>query len=153
MNFLWPSCQPSPCSRFHGLPRSWYVYLRNFVLLGLSSLQKLGNTRALSTSDLWKVDQARSAALLSSRLDCSLAQREERSLVQATNDLAGSFFWIGGACKVVADISQMMGPLLVKVLSLFKPRLPLTESMPAGYYPLCEGALRGKSDRRTRSSA
>lgn len=71
----------------------------------------------LATSDLWQVDEPRSAAFLASKLDSSLAQQEERSLIRATNGVAGSFFWIGGAFKVVADVSQMMGPLLAKVLS------------------------------------
>lgn len=72
----------------------------------------------LATSDLWQVDEPRSAAFLASKLDSSLVQQEERSLIRATNGVAGSFFWIGGAFKVVADVSQMMGPLLAKVLSL-----------------------------------
>ncbi|KAF9448313.1 ABC protein [Macrolepiota fuliginosa MF-IS2] len=41
------------------------------------------------------------------------------SLVFAMNDTLGRFFWSGGAIKVVGDMSQLMGPLLVKAIINF----------------------------------
>ncbi|TEB25163.1 P-loop containing nucleoside triphosphate hydrolase protein [Coprinellus micaceus] len=81
---------------------------------------------------------ARSAAFLSSKLESAWDQDKAQSLVHATNEVVGSFFWIGGACKVFADVSQMIGPLLIKVpLSFSLQRNGATDNPP----PLAHGLL------------
>ncbi|KAJ7593413.1 ABC protein [Mycena floridula] len=45
--------------------------------------------------------------------------RRSPSLAWALNDVFGRQFWLGGAFKVVADTTQLMGPLLVKSLINF----------------------------------
>ncbi|KAJ7204157.1 ABC protein [Mycena pura] len=45
--------------------------------------------------------------------------RREASLTWALNDVLGHLFWRGGMFKVVADTSQLMGPILVKSLINF----------------------------------
>ncbi|KAJ3572547.1 hypothetical protein NP233_g3005 [Leucocoprinus birnbaumii] len=135
--------------------------------------QRLGYQRTLQVSDLWAVDESRSAATLSAKLDGSWLRRKRAaeewnqalqrgeimpslfkkaswyllslrsprrfreeisarekewrektglkrpSLIYALNDTLGLFFWSGGAIKVIGDISQLMGPLLVKALINF----------------------------------
>ncbi|KAJ3712273.1 hypothetical protein C8R42DRAFT_647758 [Lentinula raphanica] len=48
--------------------------------------------------------------------------RREASLAWSLNEVFGHLFWIGGAFKVFGDTCQMMGPLVVKVLSLLLHR-------------------------------
>ncbi|KAF8530162.1 ABC protein [Hysterangium stoloniferum] len=43
----------------------------------------------------------------------------EASLAWALNDTFGREFWIGGAVKVLGDVAQFMGPLLVKAIINF----------------------------------
>lgn len=43
--------------------------------------------------------------------------RRSPSIALALNEVLGTFFWVGGVFKVVADTAQLMCPLLVKVRS------------------------------------
>ncbi|KAF6757182.1 ABC protein [Ephemerocybe angulata] len=131
----------------------------------LTPIVTLGNERSLEVSDLWKVDDQRSAEYLSTHLDAAWERRRQEALSIATGDTApsrsrriwwnvrtlatsdtqegleqrwrseagsappslpgalnevvGSFFWIGGLCKVFADICQMMGPVFIKAIINF----------------------------------
>ncbi|KXN81322.1 Multidrug resistance-associated protein 1 [Leucoagaricus sp. SymC.cos] len=133
----------------------------------------LGYQRTLQASDLWSVDESRSTATLSARLDEAWQRRKQAaedwnkalsrgeikptlfrkatwcihslksganfkdrmsfyekhwreisglkkpSLTFAMNDTLGRFFWSGGVIKVIGDVSQLMGPLLVKAIINF----------------------------------
>jgi hypothetical protein len=41
--------------------------------------------------------------------------RESASIALALNEVLGTFFWVGGVYKVVADTAQLVCPLLVRV--------------------------------------
>jgi hypothetical protein len=45
--------------------------------------------------------------------------RKEASIARALNDVLGREFWAGGIFKVFGDVSQLMGPLVVKVRRIF----------------------------------
>ncbi|CAA7271099.1 unnamed protein product [Cyclocybe aegerita] len=48
-----------------------------------------------------------------------LGGRQHPSISLALNDTIGFFFWSGGMFKVIGDISQLMGPLVVKAIINF----------------------------------
>ncbi|KAF5359779.1 hypothetical protein D9756_003206 [Leucocoprinus leucothites] len=155
------------------IPLAYASLLSVFTYAWVTPLMSLGYQRTLQASDLWKVDDSRSAATLSAKLDESWLKRKQAaeewnqalrrgeikpglfrraiwclrclrgdagvketlvscerewrektglkrpSLTFAMNDTLGRFFWSGGAIKVIGDISQLMGPLLVKALINF----------------------------------
>ncbi|KAF7312081.1 ABC protein [Mycena indigotica] len=45
--------------------------------------------------------------------------RREASLAWALNDVLGHMFWYGGASKVLGDMGQLMGPILIKAIINF----------------------------------
>ncbi|KAH7884664.1 ABC protein [Phlebopus sp. FC_14] len=45
--------------------------------------------------------------------------RKEPSLTWALNDVFGRMFWIGGIFKVVGDVAQLMGPIVLKAIITF----------------------------------
>lgn len=85
---------------------------------------------------LWRVlPWLRTQSILYSRSSASLKEPSP-DLARALNDVLGTSFWIGGLCKVsqfpayllkkaldrnvaqiFADICQMMGPIVIKVLN------------------------------------
>jgi hypothetical protein len=49
----------------------------------------------------------------------SWLDKYEASLLMAMNDAVFSWFWIGGVLRLIADVGQMLSPLLVKALINF----------------------------------
>lgn len=52
--------------------------------------------------------------------------KKEASIAWALNDVLGHEYWGGGVFKIIGDISQLMGPLVVQVW--FLPRLSLSRT-------------------------
>ncbi|KAF7965153.1 hypothetical protein HWV62_45382, partial [Athelia sp. TMB] len=45
--------------------------------------------------------------------------QKQASLAWALNDTLGRAFWIGGVCKVISDVSQLMAPLIIRAIITF----------------------------------
>lgn len=112
----------------------------------MTPLIHLGNERALEVADLWKVDHPRTADVLSTHLDQALDSQCEQgsnslSLPIALNAVVGSFFWLGGLCKVFADVCQMGGPVLIKSIINFAKERSRARDNGTQEPPLMKGLL------------
>jgi hypothetical protein len=125
----------------------------------ISPLLSLGYARPLEATDLFKLQEDRSAAVIAKKITDSFESRRKKadeyndrlargkvspglrgiwwslkgnrqererhwrevtgkrkpSLILAMNDSVFWFFWIGGLFKLIADVSQITTPLIVKV--------------------------------------
>ncbi|RXW18137.1 hypothetical protein EST38_g7714 [Candolleomyces aberdarensis] len=96
--------------------------------------------------ELWRVLWWTTQSVIYSRSSASLEEQWKRAststspdLARALNDVLGASFWIGGLCKILADICQMMGPIVIKHIINFTRARSKAKSLGEAEPPLAKG--------------
>ncbi|TGZ78962.1 P-loop containing nucleoside triphosphate hydrolase protein [Ascodesmis nigricans] len=89
----------------------------------MTSLMTTGYLRQLETTDIPLVAPKRQAEVITEKLQESFTRRKERGdkypLLWAMHEVVFWEFWVGGACRLVADILMVVNPFLLRFLIQF----------------------------------
>ncbi|KAI9751310.1 MAG: hypothetical protein M4579_006126 [Chaenotheca gracillima] len=112
---------------------SWWSVL-TFTWMG--PLMRLGYKRPLELNDIYLVNPNRSAELLSTRMYSSFKMRVARGdrypLLWAMHETFRWEFWIGGMCRLSADIFQVISPFTLRYLINFATEAYNAQQDPSG---------------------
>ncbi|KAI9890027.1 MAG: hypothetical protein M1814_004543 [Vezdaea aestivalis] len=89
----------------------------------MDPLMTTGYRRPLEVNDIWLVNPDRNAEVLTGKLNASFRLRNDRGekypLLWAIYDTFKKELWIGGLCRLSADIFQVMNPFILRYLIQF----------------------------------
>ncbi|KAI9767561.1 MAG: hypothetical protein M1840_005598 [Geoglossum simile] len=89
----------------------------------MSPLMKVGYRRPLELNDIWLVNPSRTVEGLSAKLQSSFRKRVTRGdkypLLWAMHETFKFEFWLGGICRLCADIFQVFSPFALRYLIQF----------------------------------
>ncbi|KAK4142388.1 P-loop containing nucleoside triphosphate hydrolase protein [Dichotomopilus funicola] len=89
----------------------------------LSPLMSVGYRRPLERGDIWLIPKDRSAAALHQKLEASfnrrVATKTRFPLAWALYDTFTVDFWVGGICQLLAAITQVLAPFVLRYLITF----------------------------------
>ncbi|KAI9845483.1 MAG: hypothetical protein M1837_004821 [Sclerophora amabilis] len=102
----------------------------------MAPLMTVGYQRPLELNDIWLVNPDRGADLMTTRLKTSFAKRVARGdrypLLWAMHETFRVEFWIGGLCRLSADILQVVAPYTLRYLISFATQAYAAERTPGG---------------------
>ncbi|KAH0542222.1 hypothetical protein FGG08_003344 [Glutinoglossum americanum] len=131
----WGSRPPVPEER--SVSREYNASLFSIITFQwMAPLMRVGYMRPLELNDIWLVNPNRTVEAMSGKLQTSFQKRVARGdkypLLWAMHETFKFEFWIGGVCRLCADIFQVFSPFALRYLIQFSTEAYYASRNPHG---------------------
>ncbi|KAJ0016881.1 hypothetical protein Pint_11055 [Pistacia integerrima] len=103
----------------HVCPERSASILSSIYFGWMTPLMRLGYKKPITEKDVWKLDTWDQTETLTEKFQKCWVKESQRAkpwLLRALNSSLGGRFWLGGFFKIVYDLSQFVGPVLLNHL-------------------------------------